>query len=126
MYEITYTTAFDAAHFLRAYEGKDEPIHGHRWKVRVGVQIKELDTTGIAFDFLKLKSLVEKEVEPYDHQLLNDIKSYSMQNPTAEYVAKTLHDQLKKQLPQHDHLWVKIWEKEDSTATYWEDSVASQ
>ena len=33
MYQVMVETHFDAAHFLRGYQGKCEALHGHRFRV---------------------------------------------------------------------------------------------
>ena len=38
---------FQAAHFLREYQGKCEKVHGHSFRIEVEIEITELDKTGI-------------------------------------------------------------------------------
>ena len=38
MYEIMVEGSFSAAHNLRGYKKKCEKLHGHNWKVRVGIR----------------------------------------------------------------------------------------
>jgi len=37
MYQVSVKQHFDAAHFLRGYQGKCERVHGHRFEVAVAV-----------------------------------------------------------------------------------------
>ena len=55
MYEISVDETFAAAHNLRDYQGKCEDLHGHNYKVRVVLAGKELDSTGLLYDFVHLK-----------------------------------------------------------------------
>ena len=55
MYQISVEKHFDAAHFLRGYQGKCEALHGHRFRVVVRVESSLLDDIGMAYDFAELK-----------------------------------------------------------------------
>jgi 6-pyruvoyltetrahydropterin/6-carboxytetrahydropterin synthase len=55
MYEVSVDETFAAAHNLRNYQGKCENLHGHNYKVRVTLAGKELDSTGLLYDFVQLK-----------------------------------------------------------------------
>jgi len=55
MFEISIEKEFDAAHFLRGYQGKCEALHGHRYKVVVTVKSNVLNDIGLAYDFTVLK-----------------------------------------------------------------------
>ena len=46
MYTVSVQAHYDAAHFLRNYEGKCERLHGHRYVVEVAVQTTELNEAG--------------------------------------------------------------------------------
>ena len=43
MYQISVESHFDAAHFLRGYQGKCEALHGHRFRVVVSVKSSVLN-----------------------------------------------------------------------------------
>lgn len=47
---------FDAAHYLPAYNGKCEHLHGHTYKLVVKVEGTP-DHEGMVIDFIKLKNL---------------------------------------------------------------------
>lgn len=47
MYSLISEHSFDAAHFLKGYEGKCSNIHGHRWRVVVEIQGDVLKKTAI-------------------------------------------------------------------------------
>ncbi len=59
MYFLRTEDSFDAAHFLKGYEGKCSNIHGHRWKVIVEVKGEDLKQEGpkrgMVVDFSDLK-----------------------------------------------------------------------
>lgn len=105
---------FQAAHFLKEYKGKCEKIHGHTFQVEVQVQVNKLDKTGIGIDFVKIKNKLS-EILP-DHTLLNEIYDF---NPSAENLSLHFFRELKKHFPIKS---VTVWESEDASATYSEDS----
>jgi 6-pyruvoyltetrahydropterin/6-carboxytetrahydropterin synthase len=44
MYTLKTTGHFDAAHFLKGYQGKCANLHGHRWTVTAEIQGQTLQT----------------------------------------------------------------------------------
>lgn len=42
MFYIKSEDSFDAAHFLKDYEGKCRNVHGHRWRVLAEIQGEQL------------------------------------------------------------------------------------
>ena len=82
MYYITTETSFDAAHFLKDYEGKCKNIHGHRWRVVIKIQSKELlkdKQHNELIELLKNENFELSEVEF---------------RPTAENFSKYFYDSL--------------------------------
>ncbi len=73
MFELTTDAYFDSAHFLADYYGKCENLHGHRWKVTVGIA-GELGSDGterdMVCDFGAFKKLVRTTVEEFDHKFI--------------------------------------------------------
>jgi 6-pyruvoyltetrahydropterin/6-carboxytetrahydropterin synthase len=104
---------FQAAHYLKEYKGKCEKLHGHTFQVEVRVEVRELDKTGIGFDFVEIKKRLT-EILP-DHSLLNEVYDF---NPTAENLARRFFEEMKKHFPVRA---VTVWESEDASATYTED-----
>ena len=104
---------FQAAHFLREYQGKCEKVHGHSFRIEVEIEITELDKTGIGIDFTEIKKYLA-ELLP-DHTLLNEVYEF---NPTAENLSRHFFNELKKRYPV---IRITIWESEDASAVYAED-----
>ena len=119
MYFITVEGHFDAAHYLRNYGGKCENIHGHRFKVEVTLQVKELDEIGLAYDFTVLKQHLKDILAQYDHCSLNEVPPFDSINPSSENMARTIFERLYPHLPQEVALAsVEIWESPQSHAKY--------
>lgn len=104
---------FQAAHYLREYQGKCEHMHGHTFHVEVQIQVRELNRTGIGIDFTEIKQKLAKILP--DHALLNDVYDF---NPSAENLSRHFFQELKKEFPVKS---VTVWESEDASATYSED-----
>jgi 6-pyruvoyltetrahydropterin/6-carboxytetrahydropterin synthase len=98
VYEISVEKHFDAAHFLRGYQGKCEALHGHRYRVVAKVKADKLDDIGLAYDFTELKHHLNDILSRFDHTCLNDIKPFDEVNPSAENIAATIYDELKDKL----------------------------
>lgn len=84
---------FDAAHFLRDYDGPCANMHGHTWKVEFYISVPTtLDKVGIGIDFKALKESL-KMVLP-DHKNLNELYAFDKANPTAENIVEWLFYQV--------------------------------
>ena len=120
MYEVAIRKRFAAAHQLRNYGGKCEDLHGHNWVVEVGVTGSTLNDIGLLLDFKVLKGYVDEVLEELDHKYLNDHEWFKDRNPSSEYLARYLHEQLTARLeaPELEIAYVRVWESEDSVATY--------
>ncbi len=123
MYEVAIRTRFAAAHQLRNYGGKCEDLHGHNWIVEVGVQGTVLNDLGLLVDFKVLKQYVAEILEELDHKYLNDHPWFTERNPSSEHLARFLHDAVSQRLDSPDLrlTFVRVWESEDSVATYTAD-----
>lgn len=125
MFQTVIRSHFDAAHFLRNYQGKCAHLHGHRWDVEIGVEGKQLDHTGMLVDFGELKKALYQVLDQLDHQLLNDIPEFAREkNPTAENLAAYLYREIKERLLLPEGLTlagVKVYESPDAWAFYKED-----
>jgi 6-pyruvoyltetrahydropterin/6-carboxytetrahydropterin synthase len=104
---------FSAAHYLKEYRGKCERVHGHTFQVEVEIAVRELDRTGLGFDFAEIKKTLAATLP--DHTLLNETFPF---NPSAENIARHLYGELKRTYPVKS---VTVWESEDAAATYAED-----
>jgi 6-pyruvoyltetrahydropterin/6-carboxytetrahydropterin synthase len=120
MYQISVGDHFDAAHFLRGYQGKCEALHGHRFQVVVSVQSSVLDDTGMAYDFTELKRHLADILARFDHTCLNDVPPFDRINPSSENIAATIYDELKPKLADAPVTLsgVEVWESPQSRVRY--------
>ncbi len=107
---------FDAAHYLPAYHGKCEKLHGHTYKLVVKLE-GQPDAEGMIMDFLVLKRIVtEKVLSVLDHACLNDV----LPQPSAEYIAMWVWAQLADELRRDNARLaaVEVWETKTSGVLY--------
>jgi len=102
MLTVTKKFEFEAAHFLKNYQGNCFNLHGHTFKLEVTIGVlgtcsdvleRELQN-GMLFDFKKLKKVVQENIiDIFDHNCLNNIFP---ENPTCENMVLYIIDKLKK------------------------------
>ena len=94
MYELTVRSAFEAAHFIKGYNGKCSRLHGHNWSVEVVIRGEKLDNLGMLIDFKILKAELNKVLDELDHRFLNELEIFAEENPTAENIARKIYKKL--------------------------------
>ncbi|GAF82899.1 unnamed protein product [marine sediment metagenome] len=120
MYQISVEQHFDAAHFLRGYQGKCEALHGHRFRVVVKVESPQLDDVGMAYDFVELKRHLGDILARFDHTCLNDVSPFDKINPSSENIATTIYGELQSGLAGAavSLSCVEVWESPQSGVIY--------
>lgn len=142
MYVLKTEHSFDSAHFLAGYEGKCGNIHGHRWKVEVEIQAKDLKNggqqDGMVVDFGDLKSDIKAMVDYFDHALIVQTNSLKQQTlacltddgfkiinvdfrPTAENFAAYFYETIKDK--GYNVKRTTVFETPTNSAIYEEGSV---
>lgn len=121
---VTKRASFEAAHHLNNYDGKCSRVHGHSYKLEVTVsgyinpdEISDIDfaTEAMVCDFTRLKNIIKKVTDVYDHSDLN----YYFDQPTAEVMCVCIYEELKELVDSDCTIeCVKLWETEDSYAEY--------
>ena len=121
MFSLEVTRYFDAAHYLRGYEGKCANLHGHSWKVKVILRGKETDKIGMLIDFVTVKAGLDSSINKYDHSCLNDIEPFTTVNPTAELLAKSIFVELNRKINKKGELEsVTVYESPDCGAKFYQ------
>jgi 6-pyruvoyltetrahydropterin/6-carboxytetrahydropterin synthase len=118
MFEVFVEHTFAAGHALRNYKGKCENVHGHNYRVQVGVEGPRLDENGLLYDFADLKKRVRATSEYLDHQFINDLKPFDELNPSAENIAKYFYDEIQRDISDGRVAFVRVWETDTSCAVY--------
>ncbi len=140
MYYLKSEQSFDAAHFLKDYDGKCSNLHGHCW--RVVAQIKgealsdERQTRGMLTDFSVLKAALKELCDAFDHSLIYEKDSLKPSTlaafedeqfkvsevafrPTAENFAKFFYENLSKK--GFDVHRIEVYETANNCAAYEKD-----
>jgi len=104
----------ESAHCLYGHP-KCGQVHGHSFKIVVGVQGRMNINTGMVMDFKDLKEIMKDEIGKFDHQFLNE----TLPIPTAEYFVLYLFDRVSRKLdPGVKLISIKIYETEDNYVEY--------
>lgn len=114
MWLIWVEGGFAAAHRLSSC---GEGIHGHTWRVRVGVRVGSLSPEGIGFDFRDLRRVLSRVTERLDHKYLNELDPFHKVPPTAENLAHWIYQELVQELPVPLHS-VEVAESRDTWVSY--------
>lgn len=144
---ITKTIEIDMGHRVPNHKSKCRNLHGHRYKIEVGVDDKVIDEEGVSnegmvIDYGDLKNIMIDELErKYDHGFMMfsgdslykwflDIKDaqdlkiiFVSFVPTAENLAKFWYQSFQFLLKEVGIKikYVKVWETPTSTALYEEN-----
>ena len=120
MYQVSIEQHFDAAHFLRGYQGKCEALHGHRFRAVVKIEASGIDKVGMAYDFAELKGHLRDILSRLDHTCLNDVPPFDKMNPSSENIARTIYNELKPKLAGAPVVLasVEVWESPESRVAY--------
>lgn len=122
---------FESAHCLPEHEGQCRYIHGHSYKLLIGIQ-KQIDpfliyeNQEMVVDFGALKSIInEYIIEELDHTLLNEYEGYKdipfpNYAPTAESIVIWIVQILEKEFKHWDCdlEFVRLYETETSYAEW--------
>lgn len=123
--------SFDSAHYLPEYDGPCRNMHGHTYKLQIGITgtLLEDDKVGMIMDFSILKKIVKEHIiDNLDHAVLNEVKyQHFPKNPTAENMVywisrmfpAILHEAVKK----NDICltFIRLWETPTSYAEWRRD-----
>ena len=143
MYYLRTEESFDAAHFLKDYDGKCSNLHGHRWRVAceaAGEALREdPQELGMLMDFGDLKAALRAICAEYDHRFLYEAGSLRAKTvealteegfelvplparPTAENLARLIWERLAAMgIPVSR---VEVWETPNNCAAYEPDREA--
>lgn len=118
-YVLEVAGRFEAAHHLTSYRGSPEPVHGHSWRVIARLEADRLDEEGIAFDFVAVRSALDRLTARLDHRHVNEVPPFDRLSPSTERIAEWFHAELARELgPGATLAAVTVFEGPDASATY--------
>ncbi|MHC5537831.1 6-pyruvoyl trahydropterin synthase family protein [Singulisphaera rosea] len=131
MYRVTREILFCYGHRLLNYDGKCKHLHGHNGRAIIVLEGATLDERGMLVDFGDIKQKVQQWIDDHlDHNMLlcredpilpilqaQGERVFIMnENPTAENIARLIHDRaVEAGLPVVE---VTLWETEKCYASY--------
>lgn len=94
--------------------------HGHNYELIVSVTGDINPETGYVYDLGKLKRLIRSEIEDaFDHKNLNvEVEEFKTLNPTAENICVVIYNKLRKHIPDHLEMKVKLYETPRNFVSY--------
>ena len=138
MYKISKEFSFAMSHRLSCHQGNCRHIHGHNYKIIVGIKTEELNDNGMVMDFSDLKKIVSKYLNTLDHALMVNDSDDDMiskiidvipdlkfvlipYEPTAENMARDIYYCVDADIPNYAQMdYVTVYETDTSQATYTE------
>lgn len=131
MFRVTREIKFCYGHRLLDYAGKCRFLHGHNGRAIITIENKTLDDLGMVMDFSEIKRVVSGWIDEHlDHRMIlrrddpilpvlqemNEPVHVIDVNPTAENIARIIHDFATSQgFPVSE---VRLWETDSCYAAY--------
>jgi 6-pyruvoyltetrahydropterin/6-carboxytetrahydropterin synthase len=122
MYSLTIESVFAAAHSI-AIRGDRESVHGHHWHITATIEGESLDSDGLLCDFHIVERALAEVASKFHNRNLNEIRPFDILNPSAEMVARHIHEELSKRVgptitPRARLASVRVTEAPGCAATY--------
>ena len=118
---------FAAAHRLLKHSGKCRNLHGHTWRVRVEIEGRPDEETGMVVDFGEVKQIIRdfdhkaifSEDDPLTWLMFRNIEVIRLPfEPTCENLARLIAQRVAKLCGTRASLVrVTVWESENQSAT---------
>ncbi|MEL6492765.1 MAG: 6-carboxytetrahydropterin synthase [Cyanobacteria bacterium J06634_6] len=123
-WKLSTEFTFNAAHFIRDYDGPCGRMHGHTYRVRVEAQANKLQASeycphpAMVADYRTLR-WAKKDVLKggLDHCVLNEVMPDNYET-TAEMIAQYIYEKTAERLPDAVKLKVAVSESPNSWAEY--------
>ena len=121
MYKLSIKRDFIARHFLIGGDwGPENQLHSHHYRVELVLEGPSLNVHNYLVDIVDLERKVDKLVDRYRDQNLNDLPEFSGQNPSIELFARLLCEALAAQIEATNlhALTTRLWENEIAWAAF--------
>jgi 6-pyruvoyltetrahydropterin/6-carboxytetrahydropterin synthase len=121
MYTLGVKRDFIARHFLIGGDwGPENFPNSHHYVLELQLEGKELDQHGYLVDIVNVEQHLDKIVNYYKEQMLNDKPEFAGLNPSLEHFARILATSLSERIKAETitALKVVLWENESAWAAY--------
>lgn len=124
MYQLCIQREFEAFHHLIGGDwGAENQPHSHHYRVEVILEGLQLDEHGYLVDLVDLEAQLQRAVDHYSRQVLNDLPAFASLNPSLEHFCRIFCHELSSsiQTPHLHAITLRLWENEIAWASYrWE------
>jgi 6-pyruvoyltetrahydropterin/6-carboxytetrahydropterin synthase len=121
MYTISVKRDFIARHYLTGGNwGPENNPHSHHYVIELQLDGKVLDQNGFLVDIVDIEFALDKTVQRFHDQTLNEQKAFNGTNPSLENFAKLICLDMVTQIqaPNIQAVTVKLWENEIAWASF--------
>src|SRR5688572_12451055 len=121
MYKLGIKRDFIARHFLIGGDwGAENLPNSHHYVLELQLTGKELDQHGYLVDIVDVEKHLDKIVNYYQEQMLNDKPEFAGLNPSIEHFARILATTLSERIRAKNitELKVMLWESESAWASF--------
>ncbi len=121
VYTLAVQRDFIAQHFLIGGDwGAENQPHSHHYRLEVQIEARSLDRHGYCVDIVAVEHALERFVDRFRDQTLNEQTEFAGLNPSIEHFARIACTELSGQLhaPNITAVTVRIWENEIAWASF--------
>jgi 6-pyruvoyltetrahydropterin/6-carboxytetrahydropterin synthase len=129
MYALALQRELDARHFLVGSDwGPENQPHSHHYRVEVQLEGDALDEHDYLVDLVDLEARLDGLMNYYADRTLNDLPQFAGRNPSIEWFARALCEELSGQLGAGNLSAVtfKVWENDVAWASYRQELRSGQ
>lgn len=124
MYTVAVKRDFVAQHFLIGGDwGPENRKHSHHYVVEVQLEAGMLDKHGYLVDIVDIEANLNRLVDGYRDQTLNDLPAFDGINPSIEHFCRILCEALSGHIQAENvkTMTIKMWENDIAWASYRQD-----
>lgn len=121
MHSLALQRNFQSSHFLVGGDwGAENELHSHDYRLEIELTGAKLNEHGFLVDLVQVEKLVDKVLDEYVGQTLNERPEFEGLNPSIEHFSRILCQSFERLLddPIVNSVTVRIWEDEVAWASY--------
>ena len=121
MYTLAVQRDFIASHYLIGGDwGPENQLHAHHYKVEILLEGDQLDEHGYLVDIVDVEMQLEKFVDYFRDNTLNDLSEFKGLNPSIEHFSRIFCRAISDSINASNlkSVAVKIWENDIAWSSY--------